>query len=68
MSEKKTRNESSETVQDLINEAAKMKTDRITVRTKKGMSVPLLSDWEAGDNVYRVVAIFADGVELIRIK
>ena len=42
--------------------------DLITVKSRKGDNFPLLSVWEAGDVIYRVIAISADGsIELVRV-
>ena len=74
MSDKKSRNESSEpepTTAELVEWAWKAATNRetLTVKARKGDAFPLLSEWRAGDSVYRVVGIFANGnVEMRIIK
>lgn len=42
--------------------------DLITVKIKRGQSVPLLSVWDFGDNSYQVFAVLDGSVELARIQ
>lgn len=68
MNEKK-KQENSLSAADLVVEAWKQaeNKDLLTVKIRKGDNFPLLSDWEVGDLVYRVVVVGIGYVELARV-
>ena len=67
MNEKNSRKESQ---QELVERAwmeAENK-DLLTVKTRKGDNFPLLSEWEAGGLVYRVIEVYSSGyITLARV-